>query len=184
MRPCSPAARPPDLPIRVIAYPRGMQPGPTGESAATFATAAPKPRNRRATVGERVVAVVVMLACAGVLVIAWGLTPDPSGVETHRQLGLPPCAWKVMWGFPCMTCGMTTAFTHAAHGQLLDSLRTQPMGFLLAVLTSVICSTAAHTAFTGSRALDAATRLAQPRVLVGAGVLLLAAWGYKIWLAP
>ena len=153
-----------------------------GEPVAAIQPRVTKARNRRASPGERLVAALVMLACASVLVVAWRLTPDPSGVETHRQLGLPPCAWKTMWGFPCMTCGMTTAFSHAAHGDLVASFRTQPMGCLLAVLTSVICSVAAHTTLTGSRALDAAARLVQPRTLIVAGLMLLSAWGYTIWM--
>lgn len=132
--------------------------------------------------GERAVAGLVALACAGVLTIAWWLKPAAGGLGTHQQLGLPPCAWKAMWGFPCVTCGMTTAFSHAAHGDLIASFRVQPMGCILAVLTSVICWTALHTAASGSRALDASLRLLQPRTLMGVGVLLLAAWGYTIWM--
>jgi hypothetical protein len=139
-------------------------------------------RNRRASPAERIVAALVSLACAGVLTVAWWLTPSTGGLGTHQQLGLPPCAWKVMWGFPCMTCGMTTAFSHAAHGDLIASIRTQPMGCVLAILTSVICWAAAHTAASGSRALDAALRLLQPRTLMGLGAMLLAAWGYTIWM--
>src|SRR5437879_1484985 len=31
-------------------------------------------------------------------------------LATHRQLGLPECAFKVMTGKPCPSCGMTTSF--------------------------------------------------------------------------
>lgn len=41
-----------------------------------------------------------------------------------------------MFGRPCMTCGMTTAFTHAAHLQLRGRHQTQPLG-LLAFMTPV-----------------------------------------------
>ncbi len=87
-----------------------------------------------------------------------------------------------MWGFPCVTCGMTTAFSHAAQGDLVASLRVQPMGCVLAVLTSVICSVSAHTAASGSRALEATLQLLQPRTLIGLGAMLMAAWAYTIWI--
>ena len=68
-------------------------------------------------------------------VAAW-LHADPRGVSTHEQLGLPGCTFLQTTGMPCFTCGMTTAFTHAAHGHLLAALYTQPGGAVLAVLTA------------------------------------------------
>jgi hypothetical protein len=64
------------------------------------------------------------LLTAGVL-----LTPSTQGMGTHQQLGLPPCTFLYLTDFPCPFCGMTTSWTHAAHGQVFESIRTQPMGF-------------------------------------------------------
>src|SRR5436309_15713317 len=58
------------------------------------------------------VSVVVMLAA--VFATAVWLDPydsegQPRELETHCQLGLPPCSFKLMTGKPCPSCGMTTS---------------------------------------------------------------------------
>ncbi len=73
----------------------------------------------------------VALAAFGVLGLAAVLRPDPTGFGTHRQLGLPGCTFLLRTGYPCPTCGMTTAFAHASRGHWLTALRGQPMGFLM-----------------------------------------------------
>jgi hypothetical protein len=61
--------------------------------------------------------------------------PDGSArrMETHRQLNLPPCTFKVSTGLPCPSCGMTTSFALLMHGDLVNSLRANAVGTLLAV---------------------------------------------------
>ena len=61
------------------------------------------------------------------------LTPDTRGFGTHEALGLPPCLFRYATGLPCPGCGMTTAVSHAAHGQFMQSFLTQPAGFLVGV---------------------------------------------------
>jgi len=82
-----------------------------------------------------------------------------------------------------MTCGMTTAFAHAADGNLLGSLVTQPMGMLLAVGTSAGFWLALYAALTGSRAGAWVTVLLRPRSLWILTALTGAAWAYKflVW---
>jgi hypothetical protein len=82
----------------------------------------------------------VMIAVAwGVVfgVAAWLKPTDklgrPRTMETHRQLGLPPCTFFKVTGFPCPSCGMTTSFSHLVHGDVGNSLRANPVGTLLAV---------------------------------------------------
>jgi Protein of unknown function (DUF2752) len=68
---------------------------------------------------------------------AYRLDPYQNGrprmMETHLQLGLPPCNFKVMTGLPCPSCGMTTSFALLVRGDLGNSLRANAVGTLLAV---------------------------------------------------
>jgi hypothetical protein len=76
---------------------------------------------------------------AGLLVAIWvwalslSLRPDSRGYSTHIQLGLAPCPKLAQTGWPCLTCGMTTAFAYAARGQLWQALDCQPFGAMLFV---------------------------------------------------
>ena len=79
------------------------------------------------------VAAAVALAAAGPLVLAAWLEPAAAGLGTHEQLGLPACGWVAAAGIPCPSCGMTTAFAHAARGDLLGSFLVQPAGAILAL---------------------------------------------------
>lgn len=77
----------------------------------------------------------MVLAALGLIVVfgvAWRLRPDPRGFGTHTQLGLPPCAFKVVTGSPCPTCGMTTSFAWFVRGRLDRSWRANPAGNVLA----------------------------------------------------
>lgn len=70
---------------------------------------------------ERVLAAFVALMGCLVFAIAIGIDPyDESGRPrthgTHRQLGLPACHVRSTFGFPCPSCGMTTAVTLMMHG--------------------------------------------------------------------
>ncbi len=100
---------------------------------------------------ERFTSLVIGLVAAAPVVVAAFLRADPSGLGTHVQLGMPTCTWPTAMGITCPSCGMTTAFAHAAAGDLVASLRTQPMGFLLAVLATATAILGLLGAVTGSR---------------------------------
>jgi hypothetical protein len=86
--------------------------------------------------------VVIVLAAAllmTVFAIAFWLNPyEENGqarrLETHRQLGLPPCTFKELTNLPCPSCGMTTSFALLVRGDLMSSLRANAAGTVLAVL--------------------------------------------------
>ncbi|MGC8641294.1 MAG: DUF2752 domain-containing protein [Isosphaeraceae bacterium] len=84
----------------------------------------------------------VLLAAGllGLLGVARGLEPDPRGYGTHMQLGLGPCAFLVMTGRLCPTCGMTTAFAWFTRGSLGASWRANPAGCLIALLIVPVSS--------------------------------------------
>ena len=68
---------------------------------------------------QRALAGLISLAAIAVLGLAAWMSPEGAGHGTHEQIGLPVCAWAQYFDAPCMTCGMTTAFAHAADGDLL-----------------------------------------------------------------
>jgi hypothetical protein len=80
----------------------------------------------------------IALGLIGVFAIAAWLNPyEADGrarrLETHLQLGLPPCSFRVLTGLPCPSCGMTTSFALLMHGDLENSLRANAVGTLLAL---------------------------------------------------
>lgn len=79
------------------------------------------------------------LGLGGLLALASRLEPDPRGFGTHEQLGLQPCAFAVLTGRLCPTCGMTTSFAWIARGRPREAWRVNPAGCLLA-LASAPCA--------------------------------------------
>ncbi len=129
---------------------------------------------------ERLIAAVIAAGCLGVLVTAALLAPSAEGHGTHEQLGLPPCGFLSITGEPCMTCGMTTSFTHAANADFGKSFVTQPMGTVGVIATATLFWIALHGAAFGSQALRLTGRLIRPRALWVIGGLWTASWVYKI----
>jgi hypothetical protein len=82
-------------------------------------------------------AAVGLLALMGVTRL---LTPNESGMGTHRALGLPPCGALVMWGVPCPSCGMTTSWSWFVRGDLSRSWSSNPGGFTLAIFVVLMAS--------------------------------------------
>jgi len=149
--------------------------------AAGLSTSGLSPRNVTLT---RVAAGVVALGAISLLIVASRLTPSPAGAGTHMQLGLPNCGWMMTMGKPCPTCGMTTSFAYAAHGEFGSAVRAQPMGAFLSFATAAAFWIGMYVAATGSRIGEVCGNLARPRVLwalAGAGA---AAWAYKLYTWP
>lgn len=90
------------------------------------------------TTSERVLLTLMTIAIPVVLGVARWLTPDPRGLGTHEQLGLPPCTFRQVTGWNCPHCGLTTSFCWFVRGEWLESFRTNPAGLLLAVLILAI----------------------------------------------
>lgn len=125
-------------------------------------------------------AALVFLVSVTWLGVAVWLTPDLRGHGTHEQLGLPPCGFLLTTRLPCATCGMTTAFALAAHGQLFDALVTQPAGALLALLAAIMVWISGYALLFGTP-LDGLGRwLLRPRPILTIAGILLAAWVFKI----
>lgn len=139
---------------------------------------------------DRIMAGVIAAGLLGLLCAAAWLTPSPSGHGTHQQfqfrsgIGLQPCTWAGLTGRPCPSCGMTTAFAHAADGELVAAFKAQPMGAVLALAASAGFWIALHVALTGSNAGALLGRMMGRRLLWCMLVLLVGAWIYKIAVWP
>jgi hypothetical protein len=99
------------------------------------------------------------LVLLGILATARILRPDPRGYGTHTQLGLLPCAFRALTGYPCPSCGMTTAFAWVVRGRFDQAWRANPAASLLAPtlvavsLWLMACAAAGRPAW-GARSID------------------------------
>ena len=129
---------------------------------------------------NRAVSFILFISCAALLGVSMKLNPDPSGMGTHEQLGLPACGFLALTHLPCATCGMTTAFAHAAHGHVLASLYAQPAGAVLAVMTAVTLLISLYAMITGISLLPLGRLLCKPMPLIAMGSFILLAWAFKV----
>jgi len=129
---------------------------------------------------RRLLAAAVAVPCAIVLGLAAYLTPAGEGHGTHEQLNLPECGWITMADMPCPSCGMTTAFAHAANGDLLASVVTQPMGAALAIGTAMTLVMATYIAITGSKIGSVFGQFLSRKTIWYSAAFAALAWGYKI----
>src|SRR5262245_6202429 len=91
---------------------------------------------------------------------------QPRTMETHRQLGLPPCTFKAVTGLPCPSCGMTTSFALLMHGDVLNSLWANPVGTLLAVFCLALIPWSLASAYLGRPLFILSVEIALMRFLV------------------
>ena len=93
----------------------------------------PPPVRRRVRMGLLAVAAGLI----AIFVIGWQLRPYDDGgralrMETHTQLGLPPCRFVTLFGKPCPSCGLTTSVSLLMHGDIGGSVQANWVGTLLA----------------------------------------------------
>lgn len=90
----------------------------------------------------------LLLPVGFILVSALGffLQAHPSGLGTHRALGLPNCLFLEWTGLPCPSCGLTTSFTHLLHGHFSEAFTVHPLGPLLFLgfALAAVCSLAEY----------------------------------------
>ena len=130
----------------------------------------------------RFFAVIISLACLAVMLTAAWVSPSPTGLGTHTQLGLEPCQFLVRTGLPCPSCGMTTSYSWFARGNFLASLYVQPMGFLLALLTVLAFWVGLYVAATGRAVHQLMSRRLSSYYIPGLFAWAIIAWGWKIFI--
>ena len=128
----------------------------------------------------RVWSAVVLSGCLGLLVYAARLAPDPSGIGTHKQMGLRVCPSIAEGRGPCISCGMTTSVALAANGRVLAAFVAQPAGALLAMTLGCGVWVAGYGLLTGNREIGRLRALVRPATGVVIASVLMASWGYKI----
>lgn len=116
----------------------------------------------------------------GLVVLGTLLEPDPRGYGTHEKLGLRPCMPMELWNLPCPGCGVTTSVAHAARGELLASLVTQPFGLLLALSALGFVGWVGVGHVRGRDLWEELRRHDLARLAKVAGVAMMLAWIYKI----
>jgi hypothetical protein len=116
--------------------------------------------------------------CLSILVVAAFLKPDPKGLGTHKQLGKPACGFYVCTGYPCPTCGMTTAFAHTVRGQLFQAFAVQPAGTLAALLCVAGAVGGIYITVTGRRIDHYLIRINWILCFFLTAAVVLASWGW------
>ena len=130
-------------------------------------------------VWSRLKAGAVLIVCLAVLGTAARLEPDRSGFGTHRQLGFATCTALMLTGYPCPTCGMTTAFTLTVRGEWAAAFHAQPAGFALALAVALAAAVASVTIATGSVWAVNWYRVSPMWTAIALVGMVLGGWAYK-----
>jgi hypothetical protein len=125
-----------------------------------------------------VIAITTVATAAGAVWLLGRVTPDARGHGTHEQLGLPPCGWA-MQGYPCPTCGATTAACEVVHGHLLRAFAAHPFGAAVAIAGLLAALFALYCLLRRRSFLDVVGRLPYGLVFLLGTALLLGSWLYK-----
>jgi hypothetical protein len=131
-------------------------------------------------VGGRLYGLAFGLMSIAVLGVAARMAPSRDHLGTHRQLGLPPCAFVAMTGYPCPTCGMTTAYACLVRGRLFEAVRASAFGSILAAGTAALAVLGLACAVTGWYPNLNWYRVDAVKVVYFAALFLVASWAFKI----
>ena len=129
---------------------------------------------------SRCKAVLVLVGCIAILFLSVWISPDRAGFGSHQQLGLPPCNMVMITGYPCPTCGMTTAFSYSVRGRLISAIQAQPAGFLLAMVTMMTAIASIGVIFTGKVWVVNWYRTSPAIVTIAAIAVILLGWVFKL----
>ena len=112
-----------------------------------------------------------------VFIVAVRLNPDHRGFGTHQQLGLPPCAFRVLTGMKCPQCGMTTSFAFLVRGDVSASLHANSAGIVLAPLLMLVGIVSLISGIMGRR-----IPLKDPLKWISAGGIGFLVLNFLLWL--
>jgi Protein of unknown function (DUF2752) len=123
----------------------------------------------------------IMLGLIAVFVAALWIYPyDQDGkayrMSTHTQLGLRRCTAEELLGIPCPACGMTTSFSLLIRGDVLNSMRANCVGTLLAVFCLTMIPWCLFSAIRNRALLVSSVEYAMIAVLIILLLLMLLRW--------
>jgi hypothetical protein len=121
------------------------------------------------------------LLLLGGFALARTLDPDPRGFGTHQRLGLPPCTFRQLSNLPCPGCGMTTSFAHFTRGNLIQSVRSNVGGAMLAAFCAALVPWCLVSAFCGRPAVVASPAKTLSIVLSVIAVVTLTQWLFRVF---
>ena len=119
---------------------------------------------------------VLLVGPTAVVITAAMLSPDPAGHGTHTQLGLPPCGFLVVTGYPCPGCGLTTSFSHMAHFQLAGAIGANPFGVLLFLCTVAAIPLSLRAIVRKMPVIDTLDRIHAEKIAITLSVLSILVW--------
>lgn len=120
------------------------------------------------------------VALALFIALGFLVQPDERGFGTHEQLGLPSCKLMDWTGVPCPGCGVTTSVAFASRGHVVDSLRTQPFGLVVALTIVALPAWALALHLSGQDLYRALQSRRTAKIGLVLAVLLGLAWIYKL----
>lgn len=134
---------------------------------------------RRPSARERTIAAVIGVGIFGLFGVLWLL--QRFGFDF--ALLFPPCGLKMRTGWPCPTCGMTTAVLAFARGEVVAAFYLQPAaaflcGVLVVIAFFALLAGVFGVYFSFFDRLSAELRLWH--VIVGLLVILAAGWAVTL----
>jgi len=139
--------------------------------------------------GDWVRGVLVGLALGVTVVFGIALWLDPYQGDagtyrmgTHQQLGLPPCSFVVLTKYPCPACGMTTSFALLIRGDVLNALRANWVGALLALSCLLFIPWSLLSAWKRRTIFVRSVEQTFTILVVAFMVLMLLRWAIVIWM--
>ncbi|WP_432797635.1 DUF2752 domain-containing protein [Poriferisphaera sp. WC338] len=130
-----------------------------------------------ATPHSRLPALAIFLSCLILLAVGSYLSPTFGLTEAFN---MPVCGFKLHTGLPCLTCGMTTAFTHATHGHLLTAFYTQPFGAALAIATAAFFLISLWSLITGMSLAPLGRMLGSRKFIIPLIAFFILAWLFTL----
>ncbi len=95
-------------------------------------------------------------------------------------MGLPPCSFQQVFGRPCPSCGMTTAWSHFVRGQFLKSFDANLGGAFLALAALIASPWMLITAWRGEYATRPPPDVYVALVALAISAVTLLQWGLRM----